>query len=446
MQAAPFFLLIATTLCAQTIEGIWTGAMDAGVARMRVQLRVERDSAGKLTGRFDNVDQGHLGIPLSTLRFENRTLTFTIGEGISYSGQMTEDGSRIDGKWKQGTETPLQFTRAAKSIISKRQQEPSLPLPYQAEEVAFENVKAAGVKLAGTLTVPAGPGPHPAVVLVSGSGPQDRNESVMGHKPFLVLADYLTRAGIAVLRYDDRGIAKSTGNFAASTTTDFAGDASAAVEFLRGRTGIDPKRIGIAGHSEGAIIGPMVANSRGDLAFVVLIAGPAVPGEQVLYAQGQAILKAGGAAPAALAQQLDIQKKMFGILREETDLAVAEKRLKEVLPAKGMEGQIRNLLSPWMREFLFYDPAPALEKLRTPVLAIFGGLDLQVLPSQNAPAMVSALEKGGNPDWAILKLPALNHIMQTAKTGGLAEYARIEETMSPLAMKAIADFILRVVK
>lgn len=446
MRAASFFFLIATTLCAQTIEGIWTGAIDAGVAKMRVQLHVERDSSGKLTGRFDSVDQGRMGIPLSTLSFENRAVSFTIGGAISYSGQMSEDGTRIDGKWKQGAEIPLQLTRAEKPITTKRPQEPSLPLPYAAEEVAFDNPKASGVKLAGTLTIPAGAGPHPAVVLVSGSGPQDRDESVMGHKPFLVLADYLTRAGIAVLRYDDRGVAKSTGNFATSTTTDFAGDASAAVEFLRGRTGIDPKRIGIVGHSEGAIIGPIVANSRGDLAFVVLVAGPAVPGEQVLYAQGQAILKAGGAAPGALAQQLDIQKKMFGIVREEKDLGAAEKRLKEALPAKEMEGQIRSLLSPWMREFLFYDPAPALEKLRVPVLAVFGGLDLQVLSSQNAPAMAAALEKGGNPDWAILKLPALNHIMQTAKTGGLAEYARIEETMSPLAMKAVADFILRVVR
>ncbi|MBX9600100.1 MAG: alpha/beta hydrolase [Bryobacteraceae bacterium] len=446
MRFLAVFLLIAAPLVSQKLEGIWTGTLDAGVAKMRVQLHVERDAAGKLTGRFDSVDQGRMGIPLTTLRFDDRAVRFTIGGAIEYAGRMSEDGNRIDGAWKQGAEIALQFTRADKPIAMKRPQEPPLPLPYPAEEVAFDNPKAPGVKLAGTLTMPAGPGPHRAVVLISGSGAQDRDESVMGHKPFLVLSDYLTRAGIAVLRYDDRGTGKSTGNFATSTTSDFATDASAAVEFLRGRAGIDPRRIGIAGHSEGAIIGPMVANARGDLAFVVLIAGPAVPGEQVLYAQGQAILKAGGAAPEALAQQLDIQKKMFGILREEKDLAAAEKRLKEALPAKEMEGQIRSLLSPWMREFLFYDPSPAIEKLRVPVLAVFGALDLQVLASQNAPVMAAALEKGSNPDWAILKLPALNHIMQTAKTGGLEEYARIEETMSPAAMKAIADFILRVAK
>jgi fermentation-respiration switch protein FrsA (DUF1100 family) len=380
-----------------------------------------------------------MGLELQDITFAEGVLKFALKiVGGSFEGKLNDAGTEIEGSWRQGTPLPLVLEKVEKVTVLVRPQEPKPPFPYQAHDVTFEN-KAAGLTLAGTLTVPTGKGPHPAVILITGSGPQDRDESLMGHKPFAVLADHLTRQGIAVLRYDDRGAGKSTGNFATATTNEFATDASAAVDYLKARPEIAGTRIGLCGHSEGGVVAPIVASQRSDVAFVVLLAGTGVNGEQVLYEQGQAILKAGGAAPDALEAQLATQKRIFAILREETDMAKAAARLKEVLP--GSERQIQSMTSPWMRNFLVYDPATALRKLKCPVLALNGELDTQVLPAQNLPAIEAALKEAGNRDVTITRLPGLNHLFQTAKTGGPGEYGQIEETMSPVALNTISAWI-----
>ncbi len=324
-----------------------------------------------------------------------------------------------------------------------RPQEPKPPFPYRSEDVAIVNAAGKAV-LAGTVTIPEGKGPFPAVVLISGSGLQNRDEELMGHKPFLVLADYLTRHGIAVLRYDDRGFGKSTGDAAAATSEDFAGDALAAWQVLRARPEIDPRRVGLLGHSEGGLIAPLLASRTPGVAFVVMLAGPGVTGEAVMLAQGVAILKANGAPDSAIATNTSLQRQVFAILREESDQARIVERLSAIPvpgPKEASAALVKQSSSPWLRFFVRYDPAPALAKLTCPVLALGGELDLQVLADQNLPAIEAALKRGGNKDYTVLRLPGLNHLFQTCKTGTPAEYAKIEETMSPVALDMIATWI-----
>jgi pimeloyl-ACP methyl ester carboxylesterase len=355
--------------------------------------------------------------------------------------------------------TAVLITGGAKAFAAiqdtalNRPQEPKKPYPYDEEEVDYEN-KRDGVKLAGTLTLPRGKGPFPAALLITGSGPQDRNESLLGHKPFLVLADYLTRQGIVVLRVDDRGVGGSTGSVPDSTTENFAADVTTGIEFLKTRKEIDPKHIGLIGHSEGGLIAPLVAAQNGDVAFIVLMAGTGLTGEEILYLQGALILKAGGASAEQLAKQRATQEGMFKILKEEKDPATAEKRLHEELSRnlteeakkkseQAIAAQIKRANTPWFRYFLTLDPRPALRKVKCPVLALNGENDLQVPATENLREIEAALKAGGNKDVTIVSLPKLNHLFQTSETGSMSEYAKIEETIAPVALKTIGDWVLK---
>jgi pimeloyl-ACP methyl ester carboxylesterase len=434
-------LVLVSLLAAPRIEGPWQGSLKTPMGAIRVVFHVSGSPDGKLTAKMDSPDQGAFGFPVDEVALEGRTVRIAIARiGFTYSGTLNDDGSEISGTLRQnGVELPLVLSKLQKTPEQpKRPQEPVPPLPYREEEVTFRNTKA-GIELAGTLTVPRTAGPHPAAILISGSGPQDRNEAIAGHKPFLVLADHLTRNGIAVLRYDDRGFAKSKGDFNSATTEDFAADAAAAFEFLMTRKDIDPKRVGLIGHSEGGIVAPIVANREPGVAFVVLMAGTAVTGDQVILEQSRAIAKAMGASAEAVERQMKAQHEAFAAMREEKDPDALAKRL-EALPG-AQAASVKRALTPWFRYFIAYDPAPALEKLKQPVLALNGELDLQVLPDQNLPPMEAALKRSGNPDATIRRMPGLNHLFQNAKTGLPAEYAKIEETMAPAALEAISTWI-----
>ena len=269
---------------------------------------------------------------------------------------------------------------------------------------------------------------------------------MLGHKPFLVLADYLTRKGITVLRVDDRGVGKSTGNrWPDATTADFATDAEAGVAYLKTRSEVDPHKIGLIGHSEGGLIAPMVAASDPDVAFIVMMAGLGVPGDEVLLEQGVLISEAAGASPAAAEKAAAARRELFMLIKQEKDNALLEKELREKLagqPEAQINVEIKAFTSPWFRYLIAYDPAPALRNVKCPVLAINGEKDLQVAPNQNLPAIRKALTEGGNQHVEIDELPSLNHLFQTAKTGAPTEYGEIEETMSPVAMEKIASWIL----
>ena len=295
-------------------------------------------------------------------------------------------------------------------------------------------------------------------MLITGSGPQNRNEEIVGHRPFLVLSDYLTCQGIAVLRVDDRGIGGSTGNFSEATSKDFAGDVLSGVEYLKSRKEIDPNHVGLIGHSEGGLIAPIVAVNSSDVAFIVMMAGPGPTGEEILYLQGALIARAGGANNETIALNEALMKSMFSVVKEEQNNTIAGEKIRKLLNDEmanmseeekqhlgyseaNLDAQNQALLSPWMRFFLTYDPKPTLMKVKCPVLAINGEKDLQVPPDENLRAIDDVLKAGGNKDYTVKEMPGLNHLFQTAKTGSPTEYTKIEETISPAALELIGNWI-----
>jgi pimeloyl-ACP methyl ester carboxylesterase len=316
------------------------------------------------------------------------------------------------------------------------------------------------VRLAATLTLPPGKGPFPAVLLITGSGPQDRDETVAGHKPLLVLADHLTRRGVAVLRADDRGVGQSAGDFFSATSADFAADARAGVEHLTRRKEVNPRQVGLIGHSEGGLIAPMLAAHPSDVAFVVMLAGQGLPGDEVLYLQGEKILQAGGASAERLARQRELQTQLVALVKAEKDPDALERKVRALLDAEvaklaeenkeeaallkaGAQSQLRMVKSPWLRYFIAHDPRPTLRQVRCPVPALVGSKDLQVAPQPNQLAIERAMKEGGNTDVTVKERPNSSHLFQPCTTGELAEYAEIEETVAPAAPELIADWIAK---
>jgi pimeloyl-ACP methyl ester carboxylesterase len=425
------------------LEGDWAGKLDAGAFKLRLILHVHTKD-GATAATLDSPDQNANGLP-ATLTLDGDHLRISArGAAGSFDGALTADGASLVGKWSGAPTTFTRLAPGATVAALNRPQTPVKPYPYREELVAYES-SAANVRLSGTLTMPQGSGPFPAVVLIAGSGPQTRDENVFGHAIFLVLADHLTRHGIAVLRYDKRGLGQSTGNYAAATSGDFAADADAGVHYLKTRPEIDAKRIGLIGHSEGGVIAPMVAESDPAVAFLVLMAGSGVPGDQIIMAQSKAIAAAAGASEAALAAGAVIERRFLDAVMSAKDQDSAELAVREVLKGAGMsaaaiDAQAKAAASDWYRFFLSYDPAPALRRLRLPILAIIGAKDLQVPADQNLPALREALKSDN--DAKVLELPGLNHLFQTARIGAPSEYGEIEETMSPTALDLITRWIL----
>jgi fermentation-respiration switch protein FrsA (DUF1100 family) len=431
------------------IDGTWMGSLDTGAVKLRVVFHILNTEDG-LTATMDSPDQGMKDLSASSVTRSGASLKIEAkGIGGVFEGTIAADQSSIDGNWSQGgSSLPLLLKRVKDQaeLELKRPQVPKKPYPYREEEVTYAN-RTQNVTLAATFTIPQGKGPFAAVLLITGSGPQDRDESLLGHKPFLILSDYLTRHGIAVLRADDRGTGKSTGVFSGATTADFSTDTEAGVAYLKTRSEVDPHKIGLIGHSEGGVIAPMVAARNKDVAFIVMMAGTGVTGDQILPAQAEAIAVASGTNPDEAAKNAAKEKEMLTLVETEKDQSVLEKELKEKMagdvPDAQIGMQILQITSPWFRYFLTYDPASALRKVTCPVLAINGSLDKQVLPDQNLPAIRKALDEAGNKRVEIDELPGLNHLFQTAKTGAPTEYAEIEETMSPVALEKITSWILK---
>lgn len=457
--------IAATAMAAATIDdlvGTWEGALDVGGATLRLVMHLTADDDGGYTATLDSPDQGARGIPVAETVVEGDVIRLTItAVGATYEGRVDPDAEVIRGTFVQGgSRFPLELKRVEEVSAPNRPQTPRPPFPYDEEEVVYPNPEA-GITLAGTLTLPHTPGPHPVVLLITGSGPQDRDETVFDHKPFLIIADHLARHDIAVLRVDDRGVGASTGDFSSATTLDFASDVAAGVAFLKTRPEIDAERIGLIGHSEGGLIAPIVATESDDVAFIVLLAGPGLPGEQILHLQSELILRANGEPEATISANRRVQETMFRIIREEDDADLRRARMREsltrLLEESGdhlgvppgshesfIEGQIRASSSDWFRFFLTFDPRPVLERVYVPVLALNGSKDLQVPAAQNLAAIEAALRAGGNARFEVRELPGLNHGFQTAETGSPTEYRRIEETFSPVALEALTDWILQV--
>ena len=434
------------------LDGIWETRITRNGAELRLIVRIATSGVGTIA-LFDSPDMMTSGLAVTGLAREGQAVRFTVPAGESgFNGTLSADGRQLRGRWtRQGyPDMEAVFTRReAVTSAPRRPQEPRAPFPYRSEEVSIPNPRAGGVTLAGTLTLPQGEGPFPAAILISGSGAQDRDESLMGHRPFAVLADHLTRNGIAVLRYDDRGTARSTGTFQGATSADFATDAAAAYAFLRSRREIDPRAIGYIGHSEGGMIGPIAAADSPGLAYVVLLAGPGERTRELLEAQRRAIGQSMGMTAAELDQAGALQGRLMEISAGPLPQAEAEAAMRAAMSDAALAGSgitpaqrdmlIGRVMDPWFRWFLRYDPVPTLRALRMPVLALNGSLDRQVLPAANLAGIRAAL--AGNPDVTITELPNLNHLFQTARTGGIGEYAQIEETMAPVMLETVTAWI-----
>ncbi len=451
-----FFCTLFTTN-AQLIEGSWSGLLETHGIKLRLVFNVEKTLDG-YQATLDSPDQGAKGIKASKVSFEDKTLIIEVAlAGLKYQGTLHQE--TIKGNLVQfGMELPLNLSRGVKEAAKMvRPQEPLPPFPYRSEDVRFFN-QEAGIFLAGTLASPFEGNNMAAVVLVTGSGSQNRDEEILGHKPFLVISDYLARNGIAVLRFDDRGVAESEGDFQTATSRDFATDVASAIRFLKSRPEINPAKIGIAGHSEGGLVAAIVAAKHPEMvAFVVSLAGPGVRGDQIILAQQQLIGKAQGVDEAELLKAAKINQQIFAAVMEIEDNDILTTEIETILTRAITDGvgeipqglshddflaiQLAQISNPWMLFFLRHDPSKDWQRVKCPVLALNGKNDLQVPAGINLGAIRDAVMSGGNEDITTILLPGLNHLFQECESGSPSNYGTISQTFSPQALEIIEKWI-----
>lgn len=434
---------------AQDLTGFWAGKVDLPTVKLTLIFKFAEP--GNDTVKLDIPEQEANDLIGTILKVNSDSLVFRHEElNRTFYGEFLND-STVKGDWeKNKISIPVTLKKTETPPKLKRPQTPQPPFPYLSENVEYINSKS-GLKLAGTLTIPEKADGCPAVVMLTGSGAQDRDETIFGHKPFFVIADYFARNGIAVLRVDDRGVGGSEGNIAVSTSEEFADDALAGIDFLKTRKEIDSQKIGLIGHSEGGLIAPIAATTSNDVAFFIMMAGPGMIGEQILYEQNDLALRAAGMSEYVIKQNRAVQKTMFDILKNQPDSALAHRELQIKLSQgfyDGMndemkaqvDGKIKGINSKWFRYFLTYDPQPTLSKVKCPVLALNGAKDLQV-PVSNLEAIEKAIKSGGNENVKIIAFDNLNHLFQNSTTGAVAEYSQIEETIDPEVLRIMKDWI-----
>lgn len=445
--------LMSNALSAQSVTGKWNGTLDIqGVMKLRIVLNV-KEAGGAYTATLLSPDQTSAEIPATKTTFDQGLLTVECGSiGMKYSGKLEKDS--LKGTFTQGgMNMPLNLGQGEVALV--RKQNPVAPYPYNSEEVVFTQ-KHDGINLAGTFTYPKTGTNFPVVVLLSGSGPQDRDEALMGHRPFLVLADYLTRNGIAVLRFDDRGTGKSQGVYHKAGVNDFANDADAAIQYLKTRKEVNPKKIGLIGHSLGSSIAFIEAAGRnkGNVSYIVSMAGMGVKGDAALKKQRELLNKKFGLPDAAAQQNEAIITQINELIAKEGVTAVQEnpdKYIDQLIPIllkgnnqvrEGFKKALEQCASPEIVSLLAYDPAGDLAKLTCPLFAINGANDLQVDGDQNLTGIATSTANKATTK----KYPELNHLFQPSKTGLPTEYAQIETTISPQVLQDIATWIQSVTK
>jgi pimeloyl-ACP methyl ester carboxylesterase len=443
-------LLTFNFIQAQEIVGDWYGTLKVQGTELPLVFHVQKKDS-IYTSTMDSPKQGAFDIKVDLTQYENSNLDLKILQmGINYEGSFDSSAEKINGTFKQGAMSfPLNLTRENIVEKVKRPQEPKEPFPYSSENITFYN-KKDNINLAGTLTLPENKEDFPTVILISGSGPQDRNDELFDHKPFLVLSDYLTRQGIAVLRYDDRGVAESEGDFSAATSKDFSTDVEAAINYLRSRKEINKNKIGLIGHSEGGIIAPMVAKDSKNVNFMVLLAGTGLRGDKLMLLQKKLIEEKSGIDQISINKSQEVFKEAYDLIisSEEKDEELKStlkqyfnEKLNNTLSDDQLTGLVETLTSKWMKYFLKYDPSTALQNTEIPVLALFGENDLQVPSEENSRILKESLAIAENNNATILTLEDLNHLFQESKTGLPNEYSEIEQTISPKVLDIISNWI-----
>lgn len=444
------------------ITGNWLGKLSVGAVQLRIVFNIVINDEGNYTATMDSPDQGAKDIPMGEVILAGDSLTILApmlrGD---YKGIMVNDTS-LEGTWTQsGMSYDLNLLKQTEPFKMNRPQEPQPPYPYNEENVTFPSI-SGDFNLGGTLTLPSGDGPFAAAILVSGSGSQNRDEEIFGHKPFKLIADYLTRGGIAVFRYDDRGVGESGGSPVGATSADLATDARSAIEYLLGREDIDNKRIGIIGHSEGGLIALKLAAENDDIAFIISLAGPGLKGSVILQDQTEHISRLSGVPEETLKQSAEVNNKIYRLLEENQDPAVGidkinsfirefyinegeeEETINQVL--NNIKQTINPVSYPWLRYFIMSNPADYFHLIKCPVLALNGEKDCQVIAEKNITAIVGDLKEAGNKDVTGKVLPELNHLFQHSDTGLPNEYVVIEETMSPEVLETISQWINGIVE
>lgn len=457
----PLFLL-AALLHAQDLTGSWYGSLNIQGTKLPIVFHVKGNEQG-FTSTMDSPNQGAMGIPTDKTSIEGKNITIEAAKfGMVYKGTYQADSNLLKGVFSQGPMSlPLIFLRTPepKTIVKPviRPQDPT-DFPYKQEEISFNNPKG-GNQLSGTLTMPSSGKATKIVVLISGSGPQNRNEEIaqFNHRPFLVWSDWLTRHGIAVLRYDDRGVGKSTGVFNNSTSADFADDAEAAVNYIKSRADLNKLAIGLVGHSEGGMIAPMVASRNASVKFIVLLAGPGIPISKLMIQQNKDVMRLAGAPDSAITTAATLNEKIYANVISTKNLSNEEfkSKMSTFLTAElnslqaGSPGdlaqQVKTITNQvggtWYRYFLAFDPAVYLSKVKCPVLAINGTFDAQVASGPNLNGIKESLTKAGHKHFEIVPLEGLNHLLQKSKTGSPNEYGEISETVNPIALQKVSDWI-----
>jgi dienelactone hydrolase len=465
-----FLVLLSSLLIIQSVSaqnsidkksliGSWMGKMAVGALEMRIVFNISVVGRDSLIATLDSPDQGVKGIKLGKVTLTGTIINIQAPSMLAdYTGTIKSE-ALIEGTWTQsGQKFPVNLTKQAGEYTVNRPQEPMPPYPYITEDVTFMNEKT-GIRLAGTLTLPKGGGPFPAVILITGSGGQNRNEELLGHKPFLVIADWLTRKGYAVLRYDDRGIAKSQGEYAKATSADLATDANAAFNWLLTNPAIDKNAIGMMGHSEGSLIAAICASQNSNIAFVISLAGPGLTGEEIINEQNIAISKLSGLPQGDIDLSLEINKKIYSIIKKEKNNLKAEEKVlasyrkeleKRDTPEADVEKAVAQLkatsgaiIYPWLRYYLTADPAVSWSKVKCPVLALNGEKDTQVAWESNLSAIKTAVTKGGNNSVTTTHFPGLNHLFQNCTTGLPKEYGEIEQTFAPEVLENINSWLMK---
>ena len=446
-----FFTSISTT---QVIIGSWKGVLKVQTQELPIVFNITEND-GILSSTMDSPSQGAVGIATDSTFFVDNMLTISMTKfGIKYEG--TFDGTSIIGTFTQGGNPLSLDLTPGKYEVEVKFQEPKEPYPYLSEEVIFINEKAENIKLSGTLTIPTNVENPPVAILITGSGAQNRNQELLGHKPFLVISDHLTRKGIAVLRYDDRGTAQSGGDYSSGTTFDFASDVEAALDYLKTRNDvIDINKIGLIGHSEGGLIAPIVASKNKEIAFCILLAGPGISGKQILMTQTRKAMELGGVSEEDIKINEQYSSEIYEICadyegeksKNEIMAIFMEMKnssseiLRTQLTDEVIQQQIQLITSPWMLAFIQIEPEVYLSKVNCPVLALNGEKDFQVVPGVNLEGIKKALESNNNKDITIDEVKDLNHLFQTSETGSFTEYASNEETFSPIALEIITNWI-----
>ncbi len=453
-------ILFIHQVSAQELAGSWSGYLHIGKASLKLVFHFSQDDAGHWKCTMDSPDQGAYGIEADRVVIKKNQLEveFSSIKGM-YSAALTD--TMITGTWKQNVfKLPLNLSKSEIEEKVKHPQEPVPPYPYISTDVEFIN-KKAGVKLSGTLTLPEGKGPFPSVILISGSGPQNRDEEIFRHKPFLVLSDYLTKNGFAVLRYDDRGVGESEGDFSSATSEDFASDVAAAIDFLKSLNYIDTLKISLLGHSEGGMIAPMVASRRNDLAFLVLLAGPAIPSMDLMILQTRLVLNSMNIDREEVEKAVNINKEIYEVLNSEPDDKKAEKAIRKIyreytrnftnqqkkqmgFDKKSIDVNVRTLLSPWFRYFIAFQPGVYLKQVKCPVLALYGTRDIQVPWKENSEALQKINEE--NPVFTIKNFEGMNHLFQKCERCTIDEYGQLEETINTGVLEFIVNWLNQNVK